>query len=201
MPVAVLIPVKRFAAAKARLSDRLDVEQRATLARWLADRVVDAAATMPVFVTCDDDGVASWADGAGAEVLWSPGLGLNGAVNAGRATIAGKGFEHVVIVHSDLPLAHHLDGVATAGTITIVPDRHGDGTNVLALPVGADVPASYGGGSFARHVDLALASGFPVEVRNDPRLALDLDNVADLTHPLAHPVLPSWLRTTLASRR
>ena len=61
-----------------------------------------------MFVACDDDEVAAWADAAGAEVLWSPGLGLNGAVDAGRATIAGKGFDHIVIAHSDLPLAADL---------------------------------------------------------------------------------------------
>ncbi len=130
MDAAVLIPVKRFSAAKRRLAGLLDAGARAELARWLAGRVVDAARPSPVFVACDDDGVATWADAAGAEVLWSPGLGLNGAVDAGRATIAGKGFDHLVIVHSDIPLAHDLGTVARAGTVTLVPDRRRAGTNV-----------------------------------------------------------------------
>lgn len=191
--VAVLIPVKRFGAAKARLAGVVDAPTRARLARWLADRVVAASGSAPVFVACDDDEVASWADDVGAEVLWSPGLGLNGAVDAGRATIAGKGFDHVVIAHSDLPLAHDLDRLARPATITVVPDRHRDGTNVLALPVGAVVPASYGGGSFGRHLELALADGHVVQVWDDPRLALDLDRADDILHPLAQPVLPEWL--------
>ena len=33
-----------------------------------------------MFVACEDEAVASWADAIGAEVLWTPGLGLNGAV-------------------------------------------------------------------------------------------------------------------------
>lgn len=197
---AVLIPVKRFTAAKARLTGVLDAPTRARLARWLADRVVAACGDAAVFVACDDDEVASWADDAGAEVLWSPGLGLNGAVDEGRATIAGKGFEHVIIAHSDLPLAHHLDRLATAGTVTLVPDRHRDGTNVVALPVDATVPASYGGGSFHRHLELALADRRAVQVWDDPRLALDVDRPDDLTHPLARPVLPSWLPTNLVNR-
>ncbi len=198
---AVLIPVKRFRAAKGRLATTLTVDQRARLARWLADRVVLAAADLPVFVACDDDGVASWADEAGAEVLWSPGLGLNGAVDAGRATIAGKGFDHLVIVHSDLPLAHDLGRLAVPGTITLVPDRRRDGTNLLSVPIHAPVPASYGGGSFRRHLDLALRSGHRVQVVADPRLALDIDNPDDVRHPLAFPVLPEWLRTILARPR
>ena len=75
-----------------------------------------AAGELPTFVACDDDEVAAWADEHGAEVLWSPGLGLNGAVDAGRATIAGKGFDHVVVAHSDLPLAHDLRRSSAAGT-------------------------------------------------------------------------------------
>jgi 2-phospho-L-lactate guanylyltransferase len=198
---AVLIPVKRFTAAKGRLAGILDVDHRARLARWLAGRVVDAAGPAPVFVACDDDDVATWADQAGAEVLWSPGLGLNGAVDAGRTTIAGKGFDHIAIVHSDIPLAHSLATVATPDTVTLVPDRQRAGTNVLALPIAAPIPASYGTGSFARHLQLALQSGLRVEVRGDPRLALDVDNPEDLTHPLLAGLLPLWLRTILASRR
>jgi 2-phospho-L-lactate guanylyltransferase len=198
---AVLVPVKRFGAAKRRLAGLLEPTQRATLARWLADRVVAASAPLPTFVACDDDEVASWADGAGAQVLWSPGLGLNGAVDAGRATIAGKGFDHLVIAHSDLALARGLPALATPDTICLVPDRRRDGTNVLAMPVDAAVPASYGRGSFSQHLELAMSSGRRVEVRADARLAIDLDNPDDLAHPAVEPILPTWLRTILASRR
>ncbi|MBA3604855.1 MAG: 2-phospho-L-lactate guanylyltransferase [Acidimicrobiia bacterium] len=201
MDAAVLIPVKRFTAAKRRLAALLDTDQRAELARWLADRVVAAAQPLPTFVACDDDDVAAWADGAGAEVLWSPGLGLNGAVDAGRATIGGKGFDHVVIAHSDVPLAHDLGAVADAGRVTLVPDRHRDGTNVMALPVGADVQSSFGGGSFRRHLDLAMTAGLPVQVVGDARLALDIDSPDDIAHPLFTPHLPPWLRTILDSQR
>ena len=198
---AVLVPVKRFGAAKRRLAGVLDVDQRAALARWLADRVVLAARPLPTFVACDDDDVATWADGAGAEVLWSPGLGLNGAVDAGRATIAGKGFDHIVIAHSDLPLAHDLAGVAAPRTVTLVPDRRSDGTNVMAVPVDVDLPAAYGAASFTHHLSVAMAAGARVEVRRDPRLALDVDNPDDVMHPALLPHLPAWLRTSLANRR
>ena len=142
------MPVKAFTAAKGRLSVVLDRFARADLARWLAGRVVAAAGELPTFVACDDDEVAAWADEHGAEVLWSPGLGLNGAVDAGRATIAGKGFDHVVIAHSDLPLAADLTELVVPGAITLVPDRRRDGTNVMAVPLDVELAAAYGGGSF-----------------------------------------------------
>ena len=130
---AVLIPVKRFALAKRRLAGLLDDTQRVELAQWLAGRVVAAAGALPVFVACEDEAVASWADTVGAQVLWTPGLGLNGAVESSRTTISGKGFDHLVIAHSDLPLAGDLAELAMAQTICLVPDRTGDGTNVLVV--------------------------------------------------------------------
>jgi 2-phospho-L-lactate guanylyltransferase len=197
---AVLMPVKAFTAAKGRLSVVLDRFARAELARWLAGRVVAAAGSLPTFVACDDDEVAAWADGHGASVLWSPGLGLNGAVDAGRATVAGKGFDHVIIAHSDLPLATDLAVLAAPRTITLVPDRRRDGTNVVAAPLDVELPAAYGGGSFARHFAAAMATGQRVEVRPDPQLSLDVDTPDDLAHPALRPHLPPWLRTSLDNR-
>ena len=191
------MPVKAFTAAKGRLSVILDRFARADLARWLAGRVVAAADGLPVFVACDDDEVATWAGEHGADVLWSPGMGLNGAVDTGKATIAGKGYEHVVIAHSDLPLAEHLGPLAVRRTVTVVPDRRRDGTNVIAMPLDIDLPAAYGGGSFGRHVAAAMAIGVRLEVRPDPLLSLDVDTPADLRHPALTSVLPAWLRTTL----
>ena len=196
----MLMPVKAFTAAKGRLSVVLDRFARADLARWLAGRVVVAAGPLPTFIACDDDEVATWADEHGAEVLWSPGLGLNGAVDSGKATIGGKGFDHVVIAHSDLPLAEDLASLAVAGTITLVPDRRRDGTNVVAVPLAVDLPAAYGGGSFARHFAAAMTTGCRVDVHPDPRLSLDIDNPADLAHPALRPHLPTWLRTSLDNR-
>lgn len=194
---AVLMPVKAFTSAKGRLSVILDRFARADLARWLAARVVAAADELPTFIACDDDEVATWAGAHGADVLWSPGLGLNGAVDAGKVTIAGKGYEHVIIAHSDLPLAERLAPLAIEGTVTVVPDRRRDGTNVIAMPLDVDLPAAYGGGSYGRHVAAALSTGHRLVVRHDPRLSLDVDTPADLRHPTLLPHLPAWLRTTL----
>jgi 2-phospho-L-lactate/phosphoenolpyruvate guanylyltransferase len=207
MELAVLIPVKRFGLAKRRLAGLLDDTQRVELAQWLAGRVVAAAGALPVFVACEDEAVASWADTVGAEVLWTPGLGLNGAVESSRTTISGKGFDHLVIAHSDLPLAGDLSELAMAQTICLVPDRTGGGTNVLSLPTEAGIAVSYGPGSFGAHLAQALTlagqqhAGLRLEVRRDPRLSLDIDTPDDLAHPALRMELPGWLQTILASRR
>lgn len=201
MRLALLAPIKRFDDAKGRLAPVLDAGQRARLARHLAGGVLAAARTAATFVACDDESVAEWAERAGAEVLWTPGLGLNGAVDHGSRTIAGKGFDVVVVAHGDLPRPEGLLSIASPGTLTLVPDRRGDGTNVMAIPLDdTELPvAQYGPGSFRRH--LAAASGRLLEVRFDSALSLDIDTPPDLFHPDVHAVLPPWLRTILANRR
>ncbi len=189
----MLIPIKAFHAAKARLIGWVPDTDRERLARFMAEQVVRAAAPLPTFVACDDDRVAAWAESVGAEVLWGPGLGLNGAIDHGVDTIAGKGADHVIISHGDLPLAERLGQVARSGSIVLVPDRRRDGTNVLARPCKVELPASYGAGSFHSHLTAALASGLPVSVCHDRRLAVDIDTIEDCRHPLAAPLLRAVL--------
>jgi 2-phospho-L-lactate/phosphoenolpyruvate guanylyltransferase len=192
----VLVPVKAFADAKARLAPLLAPADRSALARWTADRVVCAAGRMPVYVACDDVGVADWATGHGATVLWHPGVGLNAAVNRSVAQLAAFGVGHVIVAHGDLPLPASLTTVVEPDTLLLVPDARGDGTNVASLPTTMPFEFAYGPGSFRRHLAQAVAAGLAVAVRHDSHLGIDLDTPSDLAHPLVQEVLPAWLRTT-----
>lgn len=179
----MLVPVKAFHEAKLRLAEALDPGARAHLARQMATAVVAAAAPLPVAVVCDDDAVARWAGEVGAEVLWTPGLGLNGAVAAGVARLAERGVERAIVAHADLPHAVELAWVADFDGVTLVPDRHDDGTNVAAVPTGAGFTFSYGPASFARHVAEAHRVGLPLRVVREPRLGWDVDLPDDLRAP------------------
>ena len=176
----VLIPVKAFGAAKARLSPTLDPVRRAELSRLMATRVLEAAAPLPVAVVCDDQEVAAWALAHGALVLPEPRRGLNGAVEAGVARLAGLGADEIMVAHGDLPLAHGLERLAGYDGITLVPDRRDDGSNVVCLPAGAPFRFSYGPGSFLRHQAEARRLGLASRVVRHPDLAWDVDVPADI---------------------
>jgi 2-phospho-L-lactate guanylyltransferase len=191
VPAAVLVPVKGFGVAKRRLADVLTPDERADLARRMAERVLLAADPLPVHVVCDDLEVATWADGMGARVLWRPGHGLNGAVTDGVASLAKLGVSDVVVAHADLPLARDLPRVLHPGVITLVPDRRDDGTNVIALPAGLGFRFGYGAGSFRRHGAEARRHGLGVRVWRDPQLGLDVDLPEDLATPAVEEVL-AW---------
>ena len=181
--VTVVVPVKDFSRAKIRLAPELDPAARADLARRMATVVVRAAAPLPVRVVCDSEDVREWAATEAAEVIWTPGLGLNGAVQAAVAQLADEGCPTVVVAHGDLPLATRLDWVAATPGITLVPDRRHDGTNVIALPTAVDFRFSYGAASFARHRAEAVRLGQQLRIVNDARLGWDVDLPADLRLP------------------
>jgi 2-phospho-L-lactate guanylyltransferase len=183
VPVAVLMPVKAFHEAKVRLAPALDPAERDTLARRLAALVLAAAQPLPTSIVCDDPAVRQWAEGAGAGVIWTPGLGLNGAVAAGVEELAAAGVGTVIVAHADLPLAHDLGRVLGAPGVTLVPDRHDDGTNVACVPTGAGFTFAYGAGSFARHEAEATRIDRALRVVREPRLAWDVDIPADLATP------------------
>lgn len=176
----MLIPVKAFDHAKRRLHLAMGDHQRADLARAMADRVVSAAHPLPVAVVCDDTAVAHWARSRGALVVWEPGRGLNGAVEAGVDHLRAGGVTQVIVAHSDLPRASDLAAVGAEAGITLVPDRYGNGTNVIALPADAGFQFSYGPGSFARHRVEADRLGLPVRILDRPDLAWDIDEPGDV---------------------
>lgn len=182
-PTAVLIPVKSFDMAKGRLADALAPAERAGLARSMARGVVVAARPLPTFVVCGSDEVAQWAVEVGAEVIHFEPPGLNRAVTHGAAELAARGFEHLIVAHGDLPLARELAWLADFDGVTVVADRRGDGTNVLALPLGTDFEFHYGQGSAKAHRTEARRVGLTHRTVEDPELGWDVDTPDDLDHP------------------
>jgi 2-phospho-L-lactate guanylyltransferase len=177
---AVVVPVKAFRAAKLRLAGVLDQAERARLARRMADVVVAAARPLPVTVVCDDAEVRAWAEQVGAEVVWCPGRGLNGAVADGVAALRHQPVDMAIVAHADLPLATRLDWLGAFPGVTLAPDRRFDGTNVLAVPTSVGFRFAYGAGSFARHRIEAGRLGLATRIVQDSRLAWDVDVPADL---------------------
>ena len=177
MRSALVVPVKSFARAKARLAPVLDEQARADLARRMAERVLAAAGSLPVTIACDDEDVAEWARAHGAAVAWTPGTDLNGAVTQAVASVDA---ERVVVAHADLPKARDLMIVVGDSGVVLVPDRKLDGTNVLSVPHDAGFVFQYGPGSFERHLLEAKRLGLDVIVIEPPDLTWDVDEPEDI---------------------
>ena len=180
MLVGVLVPVKAFADAKQRLGEVLPAADRERLARTMAARVVASAAPLSVWVVTDDDDVAVWAVEQGASPLRQQRSGLNAAVTDAVAVLAAAGIDRVIVAHGDLPFATDLAALADGEGVTVVPDRHDDGSNVLVVPTGVGFRFAYGPGSFARHLLEAERLELAVRVVRDAGLGWDVDRPDDL---------------------
>jgi 2-phospho-L-lactate guanylyltransferase len=185
-----VVPVKRFAAAKQRLTGGITGEQRRDLAAAMVADVLDAigrARTVERVIVVSGDPIAQeLAADSGAEVVPDPeDAGHVEAAQAGIARAESEGAERVVLLAGDCPLLdpRELDRLLTGvpgSYVGIVPDRHGTGTNALLLsPPDAIVPA-FGEGSRDRHVEAARRAGVPFGVEELPSIELDLDTPADV---------------------
>ena len=175
-----LVPIKAFAAAKGRLAPVLDADGRVRLVRSMAAHVLEACAPLPVVVACDDRDVAAFAEEHGATVSWTPGLGLNGAVEATVAHLAGLGAQYVTIVHADLPLCEAIGTLEHTDGVTLAPDRHRRGTNLLRIPAASGFSTRFGRDSLRRHLDECERHGLEATVLDRDDLAFDVDVPADL---------------------
>jgi len=180
---AVLVPVKAFALAKGRLSDAIDQPGREQLARDMATHVVQAQRDLTVAICCDDDGVVEWARSVGASVIWCPGTDLNGAVQQGFDELRAAGYASVAVAHGDLPLASSLAPLLGWSGVTLVPDRHRSGSNVISVPTAINFHFSYGTGSLQRHVAEAVRHRCGLRIVHDAALGWDVDHPADLSAP------------------
>ena len=174
----VLIPVKGFRQAKRRLGGSMSDEERV---RWCGRWPKGSWPPAPRSPSPSSATTPRWPTGPalGATVMWEPGHGLNGAVEAGVEQLAAAGVERVTVAHGDLPRARDLGALAPFDGITLVPDRQDDGTNVLRLPAGCGFRFAYGPGSFRSHLAEAVRLGLPVRVLRIPALAYDVDWPAD----------------------
>jgi 2-phospho-L-lactate guanylyltransferase len=198
MKATAVVPVKRFKLAKSRLAPGIEEARRPELAAAMVGDVLEAigAARMieRTIVVSQEPTAAALAAAAGAELLSDfDDASHVAAALAGIDAAAAAGASCVALLPGDCPLLdpRELDRLLTGVPeryVGIVPDRHGTGTNALALsPPDAIVPA-FGEGSCARHVAAARAAGVPFNVEELASLGLDLDTPADviaLTRQLA----------------
>jgi 2-phospho-L-lactate guanylyltransferase len=113
--------------------------------------------------------------------------GQSPAARAGIAHALAHAYERVVMVPGDCPALDRTALAALLGeahasppSVTIVPDRHGTGTNALVLTPPDVIDPGFGPGSFERHRARAAAAGATWRVELPPGLTLDIDTPEDL---------------------
>lgn len=192
MKLAAIVPLNSRAQAKTRLASVLDSTGRAALSRWLAECVIDAlrqACIGDIGVVSPDDKVLRWASQSGARPIRQVGSGLNDALDLGRDWALRRHADALMVVLGDLPLltaddalslASYAEHAPDAPSVTIAPDRAGQGTNILLLRPPIALTFAFGENSLARHLALARAVGIEPHIARLPGAAFDVDTPADL---------------------
>jgi 2-phospho-L-lactate guanylyltransferase len=187
--VAVL-PVKRFADAKQRLSDGLAGATRRALAEAMLTDVLVALRRAErvdeVVVVTAEPAAEALAHGYGARVVHDTReSGQSAAAEIGVRAVGAEA-DVVLLVPGDCPwldpvtLDALIASVEPAPSVVIVPDRHGSGTNGLLLHPPDVIAPAFGPGSRERHVALAEDAGAALRIEPLPSLVLDVDTPDDL---------------------
>jgi 2-phospho-L-lactate guanylyltransferase len=183
-----ILPVKSFGAAKQRLADSLGAGSRQALAQAMFADVLSALRRTPeieeIVVVTSDRAAEAAAFGQRIRVLQDTAqAGQSAAALIGIRHAREAGYDRAVLVPGDTPLLQPADIAALLNrpeAVVIVPDRHGAGTNALALSPPQAIEPSFGPDSFARHVAAAEAAGVPHGVEHVAALKLDVDTPGDL---------------------
>lgn len=190
--IAAIVPVGAFDGAKSRLGDALDAEERQALVEGLLTRTVMAALAVDrlddVLVVSPDREVLARAATLGARTLRQRTVGLNPGIREARTDVVAGEADAIVVLPIDLPfvdpaavavVAEAIHAAPNGAGVVLVPDRHGTGTNVLAVrpPDGIDV--AFGPDSRAAH-RAAAETAEATYIELDGPLTIDLDTPDDL---------------------
>lgn len=203
-----VVPIRSFQGGKTRLAAILTGDQRATLLRKTANRVVCTLAASQivdtVLVVSQERDVLDWAQGMGKRVLPleqpADRDGLNGAIDAAREWALERDADALLSLFADLPLLSTLDVRALTrelAPIVLGADRRGEGTNAMLLRLAGAGEAfrfAFGTNSLERHLTEATRLGISADVVMTPGVGFDLDTPADWDEYLRTEQTPGSLR-------
>lgn len=210
MSIFILVPVKRFEAAKTRLSPALAPKDRSALASAMLEDTLQVLKGLSGI-----DGIAlvtreplaiKLAKSLDILAIEDTASDLNGALELGRSTLLDAAPDaSVLVLPADLPglRAEDVETLIAAHAVNqapvIVPAHDGDGTNALLTASGNHIAYEFGPASYKRHLarlsaqdDRALTLGLPSFAR-DIDLPEDLGTLKQLpggrksAHVLAQP--------------
>lgn len=177
MTWTAIVPLKAAGDRKTRLAGALDGDAHAALTVDMAEHVI---ATLASVAAIGSIRVLSPAPLALAGTVWEQdhGAGLNAELERVCQALSGQS---VLIIHADLPLVQKEDvatllAAAVEAGAAIAPDRHGTGTNALALLSAGPVGFAFGADSYARHCAALPGAG----TVSREGLAIDIDTAEDI---------------------
>ncbi|MFL6214574.1 MAG: 2-phospho-L-lactate guanylyltransferase [Blastocatellia bacterium] len=188
---ALLIPVKDPANAKTRLASLLSPDERRRLA-WamfedVSRAVANATKMSSVYLVSSYAPAIAYVERLGWETLREQAQASESAsIDWASRVLAERGVQSVLRLPADLPLVRAEDVDALLATETsapaaiLVPSREGTGTNAILRTPPSLFPSRFGPNSLALHRAEAARVGVECRIIENERIALDIDEPADL---------------------
>jgi 2-phospho-L-lactate/phosphoenolpyruvate guanylyltransferase len=188
----ILIPVKDLCRAKQRLASLMTQDERTRLAWEMLVNTFTAAAEARnvdrVAVVTLYPPAIELAEKFGMELfVESEQISESASVDFGSKEAIKRGATAVLRLPIDLPLITTidietiLDYDADGNSVVIVPSRDGTGTNAILRRPPDLFPSQFGPGSLAKHLAEAAARNVDCRVIEIPGVALDIDDLNDLS--------------------
>lgn len=188
---AVLIPIKEPARAKQRLALILSPEEREKLVWSMWEDVARALSASrsahQIAIATSNVRSAAYAREQGWRVIEETRqISHSHSVDRASALLKHEGFSSVLQLPADIPLlrAEDVDELISTRSdsplAVVVPSRDGAGTNALLRHPPDAFPSRFGDQSFFLHREAAQQARVECKVIENPRIALDLDDPADL---------------------
>ncbi len=187
--IYAIIPVKKLADSKKRLSTVFTPQQREMLTLTMLQDVLKALQTSvvdKVVVVADDFIVRKTAEEFGAFYRFAKGASLNSTIDETTSYCIQKGARSVLVLPADVPLIDSeeinriiqlADDVSSA---IVLSPSHDWGTNALYQHPPKLIPACYGPESFLKHIRQAFLNNIGVRIHFSSKLAADIDSAEDL---------------------
>lgn len=182
MDCSLLIPVRSFADAKTRLGSILTSEEREVAMRRFVSTVVSAGKNTidvaDITLISNDVDVRAFAHELSVEIFQCE-RNLNESL---QLSVNQAAQDTVIIAHGDLPWIQDFTAICdylSANDVAIAPDRHRQGTNILAHPKKTPFLYKFGANSLKRHVSQCTAKRYSYVLLESQEYGFDVDTPDD----------------------
>jgi len=188
---AILIPLKDPIRAKTRLAELLSLDERQRLVWTMFEDVRRAVrearkSDCVVMVTSHEPAIERARELGWDVLIEESQVSESASVDWASGLLAARGVDTVMRLPADIPLvrAEDIDALLSvevnSSSALLVPSREGTGTNAMIRTPPALFPSRFGPNSLALHKLEAAKVGVECIVVENARMALDIDEPADV---------------------